>query len=422
MEAQTVKSSYRNIILLMLAGESIFVLPFLLARIYRPTFLEVFKLTNFELGTIYSTYGIVAVVSYLFGGALADLYEPRKLIAGGLIITGMGGFFLMFYPSFLQLQLLYAFWGFSTIYLFWAAMIKAARSWGGSLQQGRAFGLLEGGRGIVAATIGALGVFLFSKLLPVDVSGANFQQRQDAFANVILFSSLWVFTVGILIALFLKEEQTTATATLKQSTWKQLKTAVQFPTMGMLILIVLCAYIGYKVTDILSLFAAEVMAFDEVAAAQVGSYQMYLRPIICVIIGELADKSTNSRWLLRGFAVLLLGAALFSSGWVQKDTQVLFFVAVILVALATYGLRTLYFAAVQEGQIPYVHMGTAVGIISVIGYTPDVFMGPLMGYLLDHFPGLVGHQLVFGVLALAGLIGIVAVWRFQKILHRLKSS
>ena len=62
METQTVKSSYRNIILLMLAGESIFVLPFLLARIYRPTFLDVFQLTNFELGTLYSTYGIVAVI------------------------------------------------------------------------------------------------------------------------------------------------------------------------------------------------------------------------------------------------------------------------------------------------------------------------------------------------------------------------
>ena len=175
METQTVKSSYRNIILFDACRSLFLFYLFLLARIYRPTFLDVFQLTNFELGTLYSIYGIVAVISYLFGGALADRYEPRKLIAGALMITATGGAFLVYYPSFLQLQLLYAFWGFSTIYLFWAAMIKAARSWGGSLQQGRAFGLLEGGRGIVAATIGALGVLLFSNLLPVDVAGANFQ-------------------------------------------------------------------------------------------------------------------------------------------------------------------------------------------------------------------------------------------------------
>ncbi len=239
-----------------------------------------------------------------------------------------------------------------------------------------------------------MGVLLFSKLLPVDVAGANFQQRQDAFADVVLFSSLWVFTVGILIALFLKEEQTTATTTLKQSTWRQLKTAIQFPTMGMLILIVLCAYIGYKVTDILSLFAAEVMAFDEVAAAQVGSYQMYLRPIICVIIGELADKSSNSRWLLRGFAVLFLGAALFSAVGARGCASIVFCCRNFS-GPGNLRITDIVLCCCTGGQIPYVHMGTAVGIISVIGYTPDVFMGPLMGYLLDHFPGLVGTSIGF---------------------------
>ena len=42
-----------------------------------------------------------------------------------------------------------------------------------------------------------------------------FNNAKMPLRDVILFSSLWVFTVGILIALFLKEEQTTATTTLK---------------------------------------------------------------------------------------------------------------------------------------------------------------------------------------------------------------
>ena len=60
---------------------------------------------------------------------------------------------------------------------------------------------------------------------------------------------------------------------------------MQLPSVRLLILIVLCAYCGYKVTDILSLYAAEVMLFDEVDAAKVGSFQMYLRPLICISIG-----------------------------------------------------------------------------------------------------------------------------------------
>jgi len=69
----------------------------------------------------------------------------------------------------------------------------------------------------------------------------------------------------------------------------------RYPTVWMLIIIVLCAYCGYKVTDILSLYAAEIMFFDEVNAARVGSFQMYLRPIVCIIIGYAADKSSNSK-------------------------------------------------------------------------------------------------------------------------------
>ena len=52
----------------------------MLARVFRPTFLDVFNLTNLELGTLFSTYGVVAFLSYLYGGILADKYSPRKLL------------------------------------------------------------------------------------------------------------------------------------------------------------------------------------------------------------------------------------------------------------------------------------------------------------------------------------------------------
>ena len=107
----------------------VFILPFVLARIFRPTFLDVFQIDNFQLGTLYSTYGIVALISYLFGGTLADKFQPKVLMGSSLIMTSLGGFYLSFFPSFDLLQL-YAFWGFSTTFLFWSAMIKATRNWG----------------------------------------------------------------------------------------------------------------------------------------------------------------------------------------------------------------------------------------------------------------------------------------------------
>lgn len=41
-------------------------------------------------------------------------------------------------------------------------------------------------------------------------------------------------------------------------------------------------------------------------------------------------------------------------------------------------------------------------------------MGPLMGVLLDNNPGELGHQYLFGVLAVFGVIGLMASVLFGK--------
>ena len=110
-----------------MAAESIYILPYVLARVFRPTFLDVFDLTNLELGTLFSTYGTVAFLSYIFGGVLADKFSPRKLLSFSLIFTSFGGMVMLTYPSYTILQFLYAFWGFTTVFLFWAPMIKATK-------------------------------------------------------------------------------------------------------------------------------------------------------------------------------------------------------------------------------------------------------------------------------------------------------
>jgi len=65
---------------LIVIGEVVFFLPFVLPRIFRPTLLEVFGLTNFELGLAFSVYGTIAVLAYLPGGPLADWFSARKLM------------------------------------------------------------------------------------------------------------------------------------------------------------------------------------------------------------------------------------------------------------------------------------------------------------------------------------------------------
>ncbi len=68
-----------------------------------------------------------------------------------------------------------------------------------------------------------------------------------------------------------------------------------------------------------------------------------------------------------------------------------------------------------EGAVPLAFTGSAIGVVSVVGFTPDVFMGPLMGVLLDNSPGVLGHRHVFAWVAMFGTVGLIATIAFRRI-------
>ena len=417
MQSQKIqKGSFLSITLLILSGEFVYMLPYVLARVFRPTFLEVFDLTNFELGSLFSVYGVVALLSYLYGGVLADQFLPRKLIALSLFLTALGGLVMATYPSYLTLQILFGYWGFTTVFLFWGAMIKATRLWGGTMSQGQAFGFLDAGRDLVAASMGSIGVFIFSLIITSDIRSATLVERQEAFRYVIFFTSFMVALVGLLVFVYMKSEgEEKIKEMTSTSSFSNIKSVIKIPSVWLLMIIIMSAYVGYKLTDIYSLYASDVMLYNQIQAAEVGALQLYLRPIVCVIIGFLADKTSGTSWIIIGFVIMLLGAVIFASGIVQSNMDVVFFISLIIIAVGTYAARALYFAVFQEGKIPLAHMGTAVGIISVVGYTPDVFASPIMGYLLDTYPGITGHQYVFTMLVVFSVLGLIASIRFAKL-------
>ena len=109
---------------------------------------------------------------------------------------------------------------------------------------------------------------------------------------------------------------------------------------------------------------------------------------------------------------MILGAMLIASGILHEAIFAFVAVSIASTSLGIYGLRGLYYALFQESKIPLSYTGAAIGFIAVVGYTPDIFMGPLMGVLLDNNPGALGHQYVFGLLAIFGIMGLIATILF----------
>ncbi|OUS00842.1 MFS transporter [Flavobacteriales bacterium 33_180_T64] len=416
-ESKTNKQPLYVIILLILAAEAVFILPFVLARIFRPTFLETFAITNTQIGSCFSVYGLVALFSYLFGGPLADKFRPHILMSVALMLTALGGFYLATYPTVKHLHWLYGFWGFTTIFLFWAAMIKATRIWGGTNKQGIAFGFLDGGRGLTAALFGSIGVLIFSLFITKDIELTSLNERRIAFKQVITYTSLAVCVIAVLVFFFLKNLNNLEGVQIKKAktlTLENFRKIMEFKAIWLLMIIILCAYFGYKMTDVFSLYAKDVMGYNDIEAAKVGTYLLYMRPIIGVIIGLLADRTRASLWIVIGFIVMAITSLIFTSGIINDSTTLLFILSIGTMALGVYSARVLYFATLEEANIPLTLTGTAVGFISIVGYTPDIFAGPLIGYYLDNYPGEAGHQIVFAIMAGFCTVGTIVSFLFYR--------
>ena len=402
------------LVALIAAGEAVFLLPFVLARVFRPTFLDVFGVTNLQLGTVFSLYGIVAMVSYFAGGPLADRFSARQLMTAALFATGLGGVVLTRIPSVRIMNILWAFWGLTTVFLFWAAMLRATREWGGATSQGRAYGLLDGGRGLFAALIASFTVLVFAAALPNDVAAATPEQSAAAFRTVI-----WVFTgfvLGIALLVWVVVPDIAPQNDLGNQPKLSLDgilEASRMPAVWLQAVIVVCAYVGYKATDDFSLLARDALDFDEVAASAIGTLSFWIRAITAVAAGYLGDRIDSSKVIAWGFAILVAGSLLIASGAVVPGVAWMLITTIVATSVGIYAIRGVYFALLAEGAVPLTFTGSAIGVVSFVGFTPDIFMGPLMGILLDSSPGVLGHQHVFASVAAFGVVGFLATIAFR---------
>ena len=405
---------------LVIAGEAIFGLPFHVARFFRPTVLRAFELSNTELGTLQAVYGVIAMLAYFPGGPLADRFPARKLMTASLVSTGLGGLYFASIPSYQGMLVLFGFWGASTILLFWAALIRATREWGGHDEQGRAYGILDGGRGLLAAVIASGAVVLLSLFFPEDADTVSDAQRIAALRNVIYVYTTTTLVAAVIVWWFVPEK-TGVIAQENTHVWRHVPDVLRMPAVWLQALIVVCAYSAFKGLDDYSLFAVEGYGMNEVEGARVSAIAGWIRPFAAVAAGFLGDRISSSRVVTICFGMLVAGFLFFALNEPNPNTAWILFANVVVTGIAVFGLRGVYFALFQEARVSLALTGTAVGLVSFIGYTPDVFVGPIGGWLLDRSPGAAGHQHFFFFLAAVAAIGLVTSLVFRRIKEHVRS-
>jgi len=351
-------------------------------------------------------YGVVAMLAYFPGGLLADRISARRLLTGSLLCTSLGGLYLAGFPSGRGLGWLFAYWGLTTILLFWGALIRATREWGGVDKQGRAYGLLDGGRGLFAAVIAAGAVFVFQALLPEDPMTATAEERIEALRSVILVYTATTAGAGLLCWLLVPGGQPQHSN--RPRVFGNIGKVVRLPTVWLQALIIVCAYVGYKGIDNYSLFAVQAYGMNEVEGAKVTALSAWVRPAAAIGAGLLGDRISSSRVSALCFAVMVASYLWFGLTEPVPSMSWVLYANVLISCVAVFGLRGVYFALFQEGSVPLETTGTAVGLVSVI------VVALAGGWLLDRSPGVAGHQHFFLFLSAFAVIGLLASLEFRR--------
>src|SRR5262245_37113365 len=393
-----------------MGGGSIYILPYLSTYLYIPM-KEAMHLDNMQISLLGSAMGFTSMIFFWPGGWMADHFSPRKLITLSLIANGLLGLWFATLPSFKVLLAIQLVMGVFLTLTYWSAMIKMVRQLAPSDQQGRYFGILESGRNVTAVVFVAAGLYLFGWL------GSNSNALR---ATIILFSVV-VLAIGVVSWVCLPETNTTGSIASKDKRDRgkiplrqAIAQVVRIPAVWLVMFIILSAYATSAGITYLTPYATDAYKQSVVFGGVLSMCVQATGIVAPLLAGFVADRWTASRtvlWLLAGLALCLSLFVIIPGG---QHLFLLLLVNSILIGCLMYALRGIYFALLEEGAIPLAVTGTATGLISLVAYTPDVFVPALAGHLLDRYAvDNVGYRYFFLILAIFSVagVGLTALFR-----------
>ncbi len=395
--ASKLKNNMGRLVILTTAGSLIYGLPYFRSYYY-DAYLEVYHLTNTQMGTFGSIFGVLGAISYLFGGIVADMISPRMIMSVSLILTGAAGLLHLTNPSYGMLVLIYLIWGFTSLFAFWPALLKGLRGLAAENEQSKAFGFMEGGRGIVNALHLAitLAIFNFFSKTAGNLAGLN---------GVITFYSIVVILLGILTFLLMKNDKEQTKKGEKLS-FRQVVDVLKMPAVWILSLILCCTYTMNISIFYFTPYATASFGITATAAAVVTMMAQYIRPISSIGGGILADRLGRSKMMFIGFIFMGISTAVLV---LFKNVSIPLFIGLcIIIYLAMYLNYGVVFSMMEEGGVPAHVAGTAIGVVCTLGYLPEVVCPVLAGHVLDTYTEL-GYKYYFMGVAAVMFIGIIAL-------------
>jgi nitrate/nitrite transporter NarK len=363
-------------------------------------------LTIQRYGEVTSIFGAVAVVMYFCGGWFADRFSPKTLVIVALAGMGVVDLYLSTAPGETGVIAAHVAMAVLGMGLYWSALVKMIGMLGSADEQGRLFGFLEGTRGLTSTLVGFVGAAVVASAIVA----------ADGVLTLMRIYGVLCLVFAVLVLVVVRQDRARLDAAERTTvTVRELVAAARNKYtwyIGGTVMLMYCFYttLGYLTPLLQHGFGVAASLVGVIGVFRTYVFQFVAGPVGGVVV----DKVTRStpRFLRWAFVVAAICAAGFL---VLPPTPALVWVAIaimIVLCLAVFTARGVYFATVGELEIPAAQRGGVIGLASGIAFLPDAFLPTLASWWIgDPDNGVPqqggGFTTMFAFLVVAALLGVL---------------
>ena len=387
---------------LILGGGTIFKLSSMKDVFYVPMQQD-WGLSNTQIGFGFTIYAIIQTIGLFSSLYIADRFSKKILLPAGLIGVGLCGAYLSTLPPFTGYLIAFGAMAFFGEVVYWPVLLKSVRLLGNKEEQGRMFGFLEAGRGVVDVLVASGALYIF----------VLFGEGKAGMQAGLIYYTLATIIVGIITYFIVDNDdkkETSSASEANRQVLEGIKNVVKCPNLWLASMSIFFVYSAYCGLTYFIPFLKDIYALP---IALIGAYgiinQYALKMIGGPLGGFLADKVAKSPTIYLKWTFLLSAIAMAIFIMLPHDSMNVYLgmTATLGFGAIIFSQRAIFFAPMDEIGTPRQYAGSAMAFGCIIGYMPSMFAYALYGSLLDNFEGNQGYNYVFSIMVTFSLLGFI---------------
>lgn len=398
---------------LTLGAGTIFKLSSLKDAFYVPM-QEFMGLSHTEIGAALSVYGLVQTIGNFASIYISDRFSKRIMISFSLVSIGVIGAYISTFPGYMGILLAWGLLSFFGEVVYWPVLLKSIRLLGDDTEQGRLFGFLEAGRGIVDTVIAFSALGLFALL----------GKGVFAFKGSILFYSAVIAFSGVVSYFLVEDDKVDEDAKDISKNKIALDGVIKAIKMPEIWVVSLTIASIYSVYCGLTYFIPFLKDIYKVPVTMIGAYgiinQYGLKMVGGPIGGMLVDKKFKSPTKFLRLALIASIIAMAGFMMLPHESMNIYLGMACTLAFGSiiFSMRAVFFAPIAEIKVPRNISGAAMSIACILGYAPQMFTFALYGSILDRYPGMTGYRYVFMLMMMFAGIGVIITTVLLKMIKK----